>query len=126
MATWKDVQQLATSMPGVDEVNPHDWRVKNKMVIWERPLRQADRDALGDAAPTGAIIGARVPDEGVKHALIADNPQVYFTTPHFNGYPAVLARLSRIKRAELRELIEEAWLDRAPKTLVKQFLATRT
>ena len=95
------------------------------MVVWERPLRPADLDALGDAAPTGAIIGVRVSDEGVKHALIADNPDVYFTTPHFDGYAAVLVRLAAISRPELEEIVTEAWLDRAPRRLAKEWLAHR-
>jgi hypothetical protein len=93
------------------------------MVVWERPLRKADFEYLGDSAPRGAILGARVADVGVKEALVADAPDIYFTTPHFDGYPAVLVRLAEISSVELAELIEEAWLDRAPKTLVKRFLA---
>jgi hypothetical protein len=68
-------------------------------------------------------LGVRVVDEGVKHALIADNPEVYFTTPHFNGYPAILVRLARIDAGELEEIVTEAWLDRAPKRLSKKWLA---
>ena len=61
-------------------------------------------------------------DEGVKFALIADEPELYFTTPHFDGYPAVLVRLAEIDEMGLRELIVEAWLTQAPKRLVKEFL----
>ena len=73
--------------------------------------------------PTGDILGVRVSDEGVKFALIADEPDVYFTTPHFDGYPAVLVKLAEIAVSELEELITEAWLVQAPKRLVKEFLA---
>ncbi len=59
----------------------------------------------------------------MKFALIADDPGVYFTTPHFDGYPAVLVRLAEIKVPELTELITDAWLAQAPKTLAKSFLA---
>lgn len=82
----------------------------------------AAREALGDAAPVGPIVAARVADEGVKAALLGDDPNVYFTTPHFNGYPAVLVRLDQIDVEDLRELIVEAWLARAPKRLAKQYL----
>ena len=51
------------------------------------------------------------------------SPNVYFTTPHFDGYPAVLVRLAEITVPDLTELITEAWLAQAPKTLVKKFLA---
>ena len=60
---------------------------------WERPLRRADLEYLGDAAPDGPILGARVEHEIAKRALIESDPDVYFTTPHFDGYPAILARL---------------------------------
>jgi hypothetical protein len=73
--------------------------------------------------PAATSSGARVPDEGVKLALIADDPGVYFTTPHFDGYPAVLVRLAEIGESELTELITEAWLAQAPKTLVEEFLS---
>jgi hypothetical protein len=58
---------------------------------------------------------------GAKEALLADEPNVYFTTPHFDGYPAVLVRLDRIAAHELEELIVEAWLARAPKRLAKEY-----
>lgn len=123
MATWATLRSVARTLPELEEQGPRDWRVRNKMVVWERPLRAADLDALGDAAPTGAIIGVRVSDEGVKHALIEDNPDVYFTTPHFDGYAAVLVRLGAISPPELEEIVTEAWLDRAPRRLVKEWLA---
>jgi len=91
--------------------------------VWERPLRPADYEALGDDAPAGDILGARVADEGVKFALVADDPAVFFTTPHFDGYPMVLVRLAAIGESELTELVTDAWLAQAPKTLVKKFLS---
>lgn len=127
MATWDDVRRIALALPETDERTSGDgllgWRVKDKGFVWERPLRRADLDALGDAAPEGPILGARVPDLGAKEALLADDPDVYFTTPHFNGYPAVLVRLERIEEPELAELVVEAWLARAPKRLAAQYLA---
>ena len=125
MATWDDVRAVALALPEVSEEASRGtagWRVRDKGFVWERPLRRADREALGDTAPDGPILGARVADVGVKEALIADDPDVYFTTPHFDGYPAVLVRLERIEQAELAELVTEAWLARAPKRLAKQFL----
>jgi hypothetical protein len=92
-------------------------------------LRNSDRQALvalGIEPPEGDILGVRVADEGVKLALIADEPDVYFTTPHFDGYPAVLVRLAEIDELGLRELIVEAWLTQAPKRLVQEFLGEVT
>jgi hypothetical protein len=61
---------------------------------------------------------------GAKEALLADDPDVYFTTPHFDNYPAVLVRLEEIGAEELNELIVEAWLARAPKRLAAEYAAT--
>jgi hypothetical protein len=128
MATWDDVRRIALALPETTERGSHDdlpaWRVRDKLFVWERPLRRGDLAALGDAAPDGPILGARVPDEGAKEALLADDPEVYFTTPHFDGYPAVLIRLDRIGVEELTELVTEAWLSRAPKRLAGQFRTT--
>ena len=56
-----------------------------------------------------------------KAALIADDPSVFFTTPHFDGYPAVLIQLERISPEILEEVVVEAWLARAPKRLAQQY-----
>jgi hypothetical protein len=125
MATWNDVRRIALALPETTEVTSRGnltWNVKDKGFVWERPLRRADLEALGDAAPDGPILGARVADVGVKDALIADNPAAFFTTPHFDGYPAILVRLDDIPVAELDELITEAWLAKAPKRLAKEYL----
>jgi len=123
------VRRAATALPEVVEEESRDgllaWRVRDKLFAWERPLRKSDFEALGDAAPDGPILAARVPDLGAKEALLADDPAVYFTTPHFNGYPAVLVRLPRIARSDLDELLTEAWLTRVPKRLAKDYLASR-
>jgi hypothetical protein len=129
MATWDEVERIAQALPEtVGRSSPdgiREWRVKDKTYAWERPLRRSDLAALGDAAPDGPILAARVPDVGVKEALVADDPDVYFTTPHFNGYPAILVRLERIHPAELEELLVEAWLARAPKRLAAEYLNAR-
>jgi hypothetical protein len=122
VATWTDVGRIVSGLPETAEPSPRNWRVRKKLIAWERPLRKADVAALGADAPDGDILGARVADEGVKFALIADDPRVYFTTPHFDGYPAVLVRLAEIGVPELGELLTEAWLAQAPKTLAKAFL----
>ena len=125
MATWDDVARIVGELALTSEQSPHDWRVGKKLLAWERPLRPSDREALaanGVEPPEGDILGVRVSDEGVKFALIADEPAIYFTTPHFDGYPAVLVRLAEIEARGLEELITEAWLTQAPKKLVEEFL----
>jgi hypothetical protein len=123
MATWGDVRRLASALPEVSERDGHEWRVTGKPMLWERPLRRRDLDELGESAPKGPILGARVPDEGAKLALVADDPGIYFTTSHFDGYPAVLVQLDHIDTRELAELVVEAWLAQAPKRLVNAYLA---
>ncbi|SOX53422.1 hypothetical protein MAAFP003_2096, partial [Mycobacterium ahvazicum] len=125
VATWDDVARIVDELPLTREQSPHDWRVGKKLLAWERPLRVSDRAALaanGVQAPEGDILGVWVSDEGVKFALVADEPDIYFTTPHFDGYPAVLVRLAAIDVRGLEELITEAWLTRAPKKLVQEYL----
>ena len=125
MASWDDVRRLALALPETTEAISRDlrhWRVKDKGFVWERPLRRSDLEALGDGAPDGPILGARVEHLVAKEALLADDPGVFFTTPHFDGYAAVLVRLDRIDLEDLDELIVEAWLARAPKRLAKAYL----
>jgi hypothetical protein len=122
------VRRLALSLPETSEQPMHgqmSWRVRDKMFVWERPLRQSDLKALGAEAPTGEILGARVEHEGAKLALIESDPEVYFTIPHFDGYAAILVLLERIALDELEELIIEAWLVRAPKRLASAYLPAR-
>ena len=121
MASWADVRRVALALPEVTEERDRQWKVRGKALAWERPLRRKDLDELG--GPQGEVLGVSVPDEGAKHALIADEPDVYFTTSHFDGYAAVLVRLDRIAPSDLVELLDEAWTCRAPKRLVKERLA---
>jgi hypothetical protein len=128
VACWDDVRRIALALPETDEGVSWGnlaWRVRQKMFVWERPLRRADLEALGAGAPAGPILGVRVEHLVAKEALLADDPSVFFTTPHFDGYPSVLVRLDEIAVDELEELIVEAWLTRAPKRLAKQYKDTR-
>ena len=125
MASWDDVRRLALTLPGASERESRgraQWRVGDKLFVWERPLRSSDVRALGDDAPDGPILGARVEHLVAKDALLADQSGVYFTTPHFDGYPAVLVRLDAISADELEEVVVEAWLCRAPKKLADRYV----
>ena len=122
---WDDVRRIALALPETSEQSSRDltsWRVRDKAFVWERPLRPADLRALGDDAPTGPILGARVEHLVAKEALLADDPDVFFTTPHFDGYPAVLVRLDEITIEDLEEVIVEAWLARAPKRVAQAYI----
>jgi hypothetical protein len=126
MATWDDVRRLALALPETSEGTSYGspaWKVRGKAFVWDRPLRENDPE---DVAPDGPVLGVRVADEGVKEALVADDPAVYFTIPHFDGYAAVLVRLDAIGVEELGEVITEAWLLRAPKRVAAAFLESRS
>ena len=125
MATWDDVRRIALALPETGEGESRGlrrWEVKGKGFVWERPLRRGDLEALGDDAPEGPILGARVEHLGAKEALLADASGVFFTTPHFDGYPAILLRLDDISVEDLKEAIVEAWLARAPKRLAAAYV----
>jgi hypothetical protein len=128
MATWDDVERIALGLPETTEEqawgNRH-WKVRGKGFVWERPLRKSDLKALGDAAPEGPILGARVEHLVAKEALLQDPSGVFFTIPHFDGYPAVLVLLDEIDLDGLDEVIVEAWLCRAPKRVADAYLANR-
>ena len=129
MATWDDVRRLALALPATSERVSRDrcqWLVKDKLFVWERPLRPTEIESLGDAAPDGPILGARVEHVGAKDALLADDPRLFFTTPHFDGFPAILVRLERIAIDDLQEVVTEAWLVRAPRRLADAYLDEHT
>jgi hypothetical protein len=112
MATWDDVREIALSFPEVEEGGKTGpaYRLRGKLLAWESPKRDAH----------GAL--AVMVDHDEKQLILASNPDVYFTIPHYDGYPAVLVRLERIEREELRERLEDAWLLRAPKRLAAAFV----
>jgi hypothetical protein len=126
MATWDDVAAAALALPGTTELRSaggrRRWQVRGKTFLRERPLHRVDLDELGDAAPTGPVLVASVPDQGAKEALLTAEPELYFTTRHFDGWAAVLVRLDRLDVDALRELATEAWAARAPRRLVDAHL----
>ncbi|MFB7249702.1 MmcQ/YjbR family DNA-binding protein [Microbacterium sp. NPDC056234] len=133
MATVADVREIAMSLPGVAErsggrTGEAAWRVRSGQIAWLRGPTQADLrslDGLGRSWPDGVVLGVRVADLQEKEALLAAEPDVLFTIPHFDGYPAVLVRLDGIARDRLQELICDAWLVRAPARERKAWLTER-
>jgi len=129
MATWSDVRRIVRSLPDTAEKTASSgtaaWTVHGKSFAWERPLRKSDLAALGNQAPTGPILGIRTADLEMKEALLGADPTVYFTTPHFDGYAAVLVDLTKIRTAALRQVLVESWLARAPRKRAEIFLASR-
>ena len=126
MATWAQVRRYALALPGTSETTSRGtaaWIVGKHFFVWERPLRKTDIAALGDAAPTGPILGVRTADLEMKEAILRSDPRVFFTTPHFDGYAAVLVQLEKISAKELKRVILEAWLARAPERAAHDYLA---
>ena len=111
MADWKTVRELALTLPDVEEVPGErpSFRVHGKLFAW----RARDRDGGG--------LAVRV-DREEKELILDANRDVYFTSPHYRGYPAVQIRLENVEADELAQRIEDAWLIQAPKRLVKEFL----
>ncbi|HKC21263.1 MAG TPA: MmcQ/YjbR family DNA-binding protein [Gaiellaceae bacterium] len=129
MATMADLDELALSLPQTTKKQTSDGRpeyhVHEKLFCCQRGRR---KDAVDPK--TGArlddVLMFRVPDLDVKELLLADARDIYFTTPHFDGYAAVLVRipkLEQIERTELEDLVAEAWLTRAQKRVAKAWLA---
>jgi hypothetical protein len=124
MAGWADVERLALALPETAEGASRglrQWQVKGKAFVWDRPLREKEVKALADRAPDGPILAFWVEDLGAKEALLADDSGAFFTTPHFDNYAIVLARLELVEPEELREIVVEAWLARAPKRLAQAY-----
>jgi len=123
-ATWDDVSAIARELPSAVEGIRFDdpmWKVGKNVFVWVRPLRARDLEELGDAAPTGAIVGASTADLGEKLALIDEDPRAFFTTTHFDNYPAILIALDHVDRERLHEVVTDAWLARAPKRFAADF-----
>jgi hypothetical protein len=116
--SWDDVARVCLALPGTTEAvsasGRRRWLVGGRTFLRERPLHRKDLAELGDAAPAGPVLVAYVPDEGAKAALITSEPDVYFTTSHFDSWAAVLCRLDALDQQSLTELAVEAWASRAP------------
>ncbi|HUF02392.1 MAG TPA: MmcQ/YjbR family DNA-binding protein [Gaiellaceae bacterium] len=113
MPDWETVREIATKLPEVEEHALYGGhpalRVRGKLFAWMSPKREAE-----------GVFVLRV-DRDEKRLILESNPDVYFETPHYSGYPAVLVNLDRIDREELVERIEDAWLIQAPKRLAAQY-----
>ena len=111
MADWETVRELGLAFPEVEESTSYGQlglRVRRKLFAWMSP------------SEVGALCVRVDPDE--RELLLESNPNAYFTTPHYANYRAVLIRFQHVTGEELAERIEDAWLLRAPKRVVDEFL----
>jgi hypothetical protein len=129
MATMADLDRIAMSLPQTTKEVSDDGRpsyqVHGKMYCFHRSRRPDAVDPVSGERMADVLM-FRVPDEGVKELLLTDGRGIYFTTPHFNGYPAILVRIPSLERMddeELADLIAEAWLTRAQKRVARAWLA---
>lgn len=115
MPDWDDVVAIGKRFPGI-EIGSWFGTPALKVVGKGGMCRlRTDPDALV----------LRVIDMGEREALLQGNPEAFFSTPHYDGYPYVLVRLEKVDPEELAELLEEAWRIRAPKRLIAEYDASR-
>lgn len=115
MATQDDVRRIALALPEVEEATDRfSVSVRGKAFAWvwlERPEPKAPR------VPNPEVIAIRVDGELEKESLIAMDSDVFFTEPHYHGFPAVLVRLPAVGEDVLEDLLTAAWRIQAPKRL---------
>lgn len=124
MQTFDDVARLAAALPEVAEgVDKHSktnrtWEVGGTMFAWERPFSKADIKRYGDQTPPdGPILAIRTADLAEKEAVLAANPEAFFTIPHFDGFKAFLVLLDKVSEKALRDALTDGWLACAPPAL---------
>ncbi|MGW4293206.1 MmcQ/YjbR family DNA-binding protein [Micromonospora chersina] len=116
MADAEDVRQLALALPHVVEIDSQgfDFRVADKGFVWSYPERRPGTPRRIRTDVAVLYVG----DEAEKQALLLGEPELFFTTPAYDGLPLVMLWLERVSVDRLRELVTDAWRMRAPDSLV--------
>jgi hypothetical protein len=123
MADQDDVRRIARSLP--DVIEDHDRfafgvRVKGKRKdfcwVWLERL-----DPKRARVPNPEVLAVRVSSLDEKEAILASDPDTFFTEPHYHRFPAVLVRLAVVDEQKLAQLLTDAWQCQAPASLVKSF-----
>ena len=117
MVDADDVRRLALALPHVVEIESDgfDYRVADKGFVWSYPERRPGKQRLIRTDIAVLFVG----DEAEKQALLLGEPELFFTTPGYDGWPLVLLRLAEVDDERLRELVTDAWRMRAPDTLIR-------
>ena len=119
MADADDVRELASALPDVVEVDSEgfDFRVAGKGFVWSYPERRPGERRRIRTDIAVLYVG----DEAEKQALLLGEPDVFFTTPGYDGWPLVMLRLGEVDRERLRDLVTDAWRMRGPDALVGEW-----
>ena len=124
----RDLEALALALPetekSLDDEGRPSYLVHGKWFVFHRRPRPDALDAKGNRLED--VLAFRVEGPEVKEMLLSDDRGVFFTTPHWNGFPAVLVRipsLRKLRKQDLGDLVEDAWLTRAQKRVAKAWLA---
>lgn len=117
MASADDVRRIALALPHVVEIESEgfDFRVAGKGFVWSYPERTPGRPRAIRTDIAVLFVG----DEAEKRALLLGEPQLFFTTPGYDGWPLVMVRLAEVDCERLEELVTDAWRMRAPAALVE-------
>lgn len=117
MADADDVRRLALSLPHVVEIDSDgfDFRVGNKGFVWSYPERRPGKPRVIRSDIAVLYVG----DEAEKQALLLGEPELFFTTPSYDGMPLVMVRLAEVTVGRLTELVVDAWRMRAPAELAR-------
>jgi hypothetical protein len=115
MADAEDVRRLALALPHVEEIDSDgfDFRVAGKGFVWSYPERRPGQPRMIRTDIAVLFVG----DEAEKQALLLGEPEVFFTTSSYDGWPLVMLRLAEVDADRLAELVTDAWRMRAPDVL---------
>jgi hypothetical protein len=118
MADEDDVRRLALALPGVEEIDcdGFDFRVDGKGFVWSYPERKPGKPRVLRTDIAVLFVG----DEAEKQALLLGEPNIFFATPGYDGWPLVMLRLAEVDVARLAELVTDAWRMRAPASLARE------
>jgi hypothetical protein len=123
MTTHDDVRRICSKLPGATEGEGRfGFGVMNKgkqkgfCWSWAERIDPKKARVINDS-----VLAISTPGLAAKEVILGSDSEKYFTEPHYNGYPAVLVRLTAIEVDELEDLLIEAWRCKAPKDLIRQF-----
>lgn len=121
MATQDDVRGIALALPATAEGSDgFSFAVEGKAFVWAWRERIDPRKAR---VPSTEVVAVRVAHELEKEALLEMDPAVFFTEPHYDGYPAILVRLAPIDLGMLEKILTDGWRIQAPKRLLRELAA---